>query len=152
MGSEKRMMVNKDNPKIGRKFEGTAKNYFKEKGIILQKQFLIPVGVNEKKINHAFDLGSKNPPLLVECKAHTRTKGNYAPSAKLSLWNEAMYYFNLAPKNFRKILFVMKSTLRRQTLAEHYISRFEHLIPSDVEIWEYDPEEELIEKYLNNSQ
>jgi len=87
-------------------------------------------------------LGALKQPILVECKAHTWTKGKHVPSAKLSGWNEAMYYFSIAPPNFRKILFVIKSERMGETLADYYISRFEHLIPGDVEIWEYDSEKE----------
>lgn len=63
------------------------------------------------------------------------------PSAKLTVWNEAMYYFSVTPSDYRKILFVLRdySESRKQTLAEYYIRNYEHLIPSSVEIWEYDP-------------
>ena len=27
------------------------------------------------------------------------------PSAKMTVWNEAMYYFHIAPKQYRKIMF-----------------------------------------------
>jgi len=141
-GGEGGVMANKDNPYIGRKFEETAKNFFEVKGIILRKQFLVSIGIGEKKKGHAFDLGSINPPILVECKAHTWTKGRNTPSAKLSVWNEAMYLFSIAPPKFRKIFFVLKSDRDGETLADYYISRFKHLIPADVEIWEYDPETE----------
>ncbi len=45
-----------------------------------------------------------------------------------------------APKGYRKILFVLKdySVRRRETLAEYYIRTKSHLIPTDVEIWEFD--------------
>ncbi len=39
---------------------------------------------------------------------------------------------------YRKTLYVLKSLRRGESLADHYIKRFEHLIPDDVEIWEYD--------------
>lgn len=62
-----------------------------------------------------------------------------SPSAKLTVWNEAMYYFHLAPPEFRKIMFVLKH-LRygAESLAEYYIRRYSHLIPQDVELWEFD--------------
>jgi hypothetical protein len=51
-----------------------------------------------------------------------------------------MYYFTVAPKGYRKILFVLRdySEERGETLAEYYIRRYSHLIPNDVEICEYD--------------
>ena len=59
------------------------------------------------------------------------------PSAKLTVWNEAMYYFYIAPKNYRKIFFVLKHLRRGVSLATYYVANYEHLIPDDVEIWEY---------------
>lgn len=53
-----------------------------------------------------------------------------------------MYYFAVAPLGFRKVFFVLRdhSESRGLTLAEHYVSRYLHLIPEDVEIWEFDEE------------
>ena len=95
------------------------------------------VGGRAKKA-HRFDLG--NECVLVECKTHKWTKGDNVPSAKMTVWNEAMYYFALAPKNYKKIFFVLRdfSEKRGCTLAEYYIATYSHLIPEDVEIWEYD--------------
>ena len=76
--------------------------------------------------------------ILVECKKHTWTKGRNVPSAKMSVWNEAMYYFALAPQEYRKILFVLKDTRKNETLAEYYVKRYAHLIPDHTEILEYD--------------
>ena len=86
---------------------------------------------------HKFDLGSESPPVLVECKAHTWTSGGNSPSAKLTVWNEAMHYFQCAPKGYRKILFVLRDERNAETLAEHYLRRYGHLVPDDVEVWEY---------------
>ena len=100
------------------------------------------LGVSSKtsKKERKFDLGSANPPLLVECKSHRWTSGGNVPSAKITVWHEAMYYFSLAPKEFRKVLFVLRdfSDKRGETLAEYYIRNHGHLIPDDVEILEYD--------------
>ena len=51
-----------------------------------------------------------------------------------------MYYFLAAPKNYRKIMFVLRdfSKKRKETLARYYIRTYNHMIPSDVEFWEYD--------------
>ena len=51
-----------------------------------------------------------------------------------------MYYFHTAPEGYRKILFVLRD-LRRGTgesLCSYYMRTYSHLIPDDVEFWEYD--------------
>ena len=78
--------------------------------------------------------------MLVECKSHHWTVTGNMPSAKVTVWNEAMYYFHLAPANFRKVLFVLEARhpRRRETLGEYYVRTNRHLIPPDVAIIEYD--------------
>ena len=135
-------MGNSDNPRKGSDFEKSAKEYFKSKNIDLQHSFSIPVGFSNIKKEHKFDLGSADPAILVECKFHSWTESGNSPSAKLSVWNEAMFYFIAAPNNYRKILFVLKSMRNKISLASHYVNRYGHLIPNGVDILEYD---------LNNS-
>ena len=63
-----------------------------------------------------------------------------------------MYYFLVAPPGFRKILFVLKDLgdRRQETLAEYYIRTYRHLIPRDVEIWEFDESSgEVVERSFN---
>jgi len=57
----------------------------------------------------------------------------------MTVWNEAMYYFLLAPRNYRKILFVLRdySDKKEESLAAYYWRTYSHLIPQGVEIWEY---------------
>jgi len=73
------------------------------KGIALIKNFAAPVGVGGRaKGNAPFDIGSERPPV---CRVQVHTcelKRQYA-SAKMKVWNEAMYYF-LSPDIYRKIL------------------------------------------------
>ncbi|MCA9934893.1 MAG: hypothetical protein H6662_10970 [Ardenticatenaceae bacterium] len=127
------------NTHVGRNFEITAKNYFQQHGISLDRNYAVRLGVNIKKKNRQFDLGSDDPSILVECKSHRWTQGGNIPSAKMTVWNEAMYYFYLAPKRFRKVLFVLHdfSEKRNETLAAYYVRNYGHLIPIDVEILEY---------------
>ena len=99
----------------------------------------MPVGVSGKKKPHEFDLGSGNPPIIVECKSHTWTAGGNTPSAKMTVWNEAMYYFNIAPADYRKVLFVLKHEQNGQSLAAYYVHTYEHMVPDGVEISEIDP-------------
>jgi hypothetical protein len=128
------------NAHIGREFEEFAQQYFAKQNIILNTSYSLPVGVREQKKEHTFDLGSSTEKMIIECKAHTWTSGTNVPSAKITVWNEAMYYFFLAPKEYRKIFFIQKdfSEKRQLTLGEYYIRNYKHLIPNDVEIMEYD--------------
>ena len=89
---------------------------------------------------HNFDLGSVNPKIIIECKSHRWTAGGKVPSAKMTTWNEAMLYFHLAPKGFRKMFFtlydVRKST--GETLVSYYKRTYSHLIPKGVQFLEFD--------------
>ena len=127
------------NSQVGRDFEIAAQDYFRKKGISLQRGHSVQIGVSRKK-NRKFDLGSDDPPVLVECKSHTWTSSGNVPSAKITVWNEAMYLFLLAPMRFQKVLFVLRdfNERRSESLAEHYVRNYSHLIPDNVEIWEYD--------------
>lgn len=126
------------NTQAGSDFEEVARAFFAAQGISLIRNFQAPVGAGEKKKNRNFDLGSSAPPILVECKSHKWTQGGNVPSAKITVWNEAMYYFHLAPAEYRKIFFVLKHNRRDVSLASYYLANYGHLIPPDVEIWEYD--------------
>ncbi len=130
------------NAHVGSSFEKTIANFFRTQGLDLTSNYSLRLGVEKIKKHHDFDLGSHEPPIIVECKSHKWTKGGNVPSAKMTVWNEAMYYFHLAPKGYRKIFFVLKDYCmrRKKTLAEYYIETHAHLIPSDVEIWEYNTE------------
>ena len=125
------------NAHAGAEFEGVAQQFFKEQGLSLQKGFPAPVGLGATKKVHKFDLGSDAPPVLVECKSHKWTSGGNVPSAKLTVWNEAMFYFLCSPPEFRKIMFVLKHQRNEQSLAAYYIRNYAHLIPDGVEFWDY---------------
>jgi hypothetical protein len=126
------------NTQAGNDFETAARTFFSQQGISLVKNFSVPVGVGEAKKMHRFDIGSENPPVLVECKSHTWTQGGNMPSAKMTVWNEAVYYFYLAPANYRKIFFVLKHRRREVSLASYYLETHGHLVPDGVELWEFD--------------
>lgn len=127
------------NTQVGREFEGKAQAFFEIKGLRLTPGFSIEIGVNERK-EHAFDLGDEEGKVLVECKAHKWTEGGNVPSAKIIAWNQAMYFFYIAPGGYRKIMFVLNdyNQKRNTTLAKYYIRTNAHLIPDDVEFWEFD--------------
>jgi hypothetical protein len=126
------------NTHAGREFEIIALNELKLIGVEATFNFPVAIGCHDNTKIHRFDLGSANPPVIVECKSHRWTSGRNIPSAKLTVWNEAMFYFHLAPARFRKIFFVLKDLRDTESLAEYYIRRHRHMIPRDVEIWEYD--------------
>lgn len=143
------------NAHVGRDFENIALKVFAERGLSLEMNFKVPIGLNGTSKPHAFDLGYEVQKVLVECKSHKWTAPNdNVPSAKLTVWNEAMYYFLVAPEGYRKILFVLRdlSEKRQETLAEYYIRTYSHLIPANVEIWEFDETSgEVIELPINQT-
>jgi hypothetical protein len=127
------------NAGVGRLFEVAAQKFFLDTdGITLRPSFAVEVGVSNNKKKHRFDLGSDAPAVLVECKSHTWTQTGNMPSAKMTVWNEAMYYFHVAPREFRKIMFVLKHSRRGLSLASYYLQTHGHLVPDGVEIWEFD--------------
>ncbi len=127
------------NAGVGRHFEEIACRFFLEReGLTLQPNLAVDLGVSEKKKSHRFDLGSETPATIVECKSHTWTRGGKMPSAKMTVWNEAMYYFHLAPTCFRKIMFVLKHDRAGGSLASYYLKTHAHLVPDSVEFWEFD--------------
>ena len=141
------------NAHVGRDFEAIAKAYFQLQGIDLKADFSVPVGAGSDTKYRKFDLGSDNPPVLVECKSHRWTSGGNIPSAKITVWNEAMYYFYLAPQSFRKVLFVLRdySRKRGESLAEYYARNYGHLIPDSVEIQEFDESTETVRSVLTTA-
>ena len=91
------------NAHVGREFERRVKKHFREKGLALIENLSVDVGIANRKKPHAFDLGSSRDKVLIECKAHTWTSGGNVPSAKITTWDQAMYYFAMAPGDFRKL-------------------------------------------------
>ncbi len=133
----------KSNAHVGRDFEVKIQDFFARQGLSLTPAFAVSIGINGKK-SHAFDLGNANEKVLIECKAHTWTEGGNVPSAKLTVWNEAMFFFYAAPPGYRKILIVLHdfSSRRNESLGEYYVRTYSHLIPDDVEVWEYNENKE----------
>lgn len=122
-------------------FEKKARNYVLEvEGLKLEKNFYLEIGASITKKLRRFDLGSEDPPILVECKSHKWTETGNMPAAKVTVWNESMFYFHLAPARYRKVLFVIRGVHMRRTesLAEYYIRSHSHLIPPGVSIIEFD--------------
>ncbi len=133
------------NAQVGRDFEEKVKLYLENQGIGLSSSIAINIGVGKIKKKHKFDLGNIENNIIVECKSHTWTATDKVPSAKITTWDQAMYFFHVAPNEFRKIFIVLKhfSQKRNETLCDYYIRTKEHLIPDDVEIWEFDELENI---------
>jgi len=129
---------NNKNPKAGRLFERKVQKYFRlSRRVELSPQFPILLGCPGKaKKPHNFDLVSEKKRLIVECKNYAWTAGKNSPSAKYGFLNELMFYFTLAPKKYRKILFMRKHQREGVSLAGHYVKNHRHLIPKGVEIWQ----------------
>jgi len=136
------------NTHVGNEFEEAVREYFTGEGLSLIRGFKVSVGIGDTKKPRKFDWGSDKPPILVECKSHAWTAGGNTPSAKMTVWNEAMYYFHMAPASYRKVLFTLKSMRAETSLAAHYIKCYGHLIPSGVEIWEYDMADQRAHRLL----
>ena len=128
------------NAHVGREFEALARTVLAKQGFDLDPNHKVAVGIDSEKKEHQFDLGSENPKVIVECKSHTWTEGNKVPSAKMTNWAEAMFYFHMAPNTYRKI-FVVERSIREttgETLLSYFMRTQFHLIPPRVEIWELD--------------
>ena len=137
------------NVHVGRKFEERTKVALLVKhDLNLDFNHKVAVGIASQKKEHAFDLGSEDPKVIVECKAQTWTAGNNVPSAKIANWVESMFYFHVAPSIYRKIFFVERSVRKTggETLLSYFMRTHYHMIPSDVEFWDFDSAtENLIE-------
>jgi hypothetical protein len=136
------------NAHVGNDFELDARDFFNKRGIELSPCRGVLIGVSRDKKLYKFDLRSEDPAVLVERKSHKWTTGGHVPSAKMTTWNLAMYYFHLAPTHYRRILFILKDChpTKKETLAAYYIRTYAHLIPDGVEIWEYDFESNIAER------
>jgi hypothetical protein len=125
---------------VGRDFESAARAYFLAEGLTLGTGFPVEIGIGAVKKSHRFDLGLEEPPVLVECKSHRWTESGNMPSAKVTVWNESMFHFHMAPARYRKVLFVLRDVhlRKRESLAEYYVRNYSHLIPAGVSIIEFD--------------
>jgi len=72
------------------------------------------------------------------------------PSAKVTVWNESMYYFDLAPADYRKLFCVLSDARARrvETLASYYVRCYSHLIPDKVEVWQFDVSTDMVERLI----
>lgn len=136
------------NSHVGKDFELEVLDYFNNvKHMSLERNVSVNIGLRYKKPK-IFDLGSEKEKIIVECKSHTWTINENVPSAKLTTWDSEMFKFYIAPKEYRKLFVVLKSfsPYRKKTLLEYYIEKHKHLIPDDVELYEFDMENKTMNK------
>ena len=137
----------KNNPQVGNDFENLALSYFSKNIPTLRKNFKLRIGIYDQK-PHKFDIGCFELKVIIECKSHTWTSGGNVPSAKLATWDQAMLYFYLAPRSYRKIFFAKKDVNRKskESLCHYYLRTHSHVIPDEVEFFEADEDKGKIEK------
>jgi hypothetical protein len=102
MNSPFQRIGSKSNSQVGNDFELVAQEFFAKSGVKLQRSHTVLIGIAKTTKPHAFDLGCASRKMLVEYKSHRWTSGYNIPSAKLSVWNEAMYYFQAARPSIRR--------------------------------------------------
>ena len=135
------------NSQVGLEFELRAKKVLADHGIKLSRNHQVLCGLNEILKSHTFDLGTECPnKIIVECKTHTWTASGNVPSAKMKNWAEAMFYFHMAPSDYRKIFIVERSVRRdrKESLLRYFLRTQAHMIPTDVEFWELDNESDEV--------
>ena len=116
-----------------------AFEYFKKnEEIILDMDYELTLGT-ENKFKHIFDLGSCDKSVLIKCKSDIWPNDEKTLAEKMSIWNETMFYFNLAPEKYRKIFFVLRdySEKKRQTLLQYHISKNCKNVTKNIKIYEY---------------
>ena len=134
------------NSHVGRAFEERARKVLAKHGLRLESGHRVPCGLGPVRKNHAFDLGSGNPKVIVECKSHTWTSGGNVPSAKMKNWAEAKFYFHMVPPEYRKLFVVERSVRpgRPESLLAYFLRTQAHMIPPDVEFRELDDDELIV--------
>ncbi len=135
------------NTQAGKDFENYVFNFFELKGIHLESQKKVEIGINAKK-KKAFDFGNNS--ILIECKSQTWTETGKTPSAKIKNWSDAMFCFYLAPKNTKKLFCVEMSFNQKncKTLVDYFIEHYYYLIPSDVVLIDFYTENDNYEVYM----
>ena len=134
------MSTNSNKPS-GNDFSRSVGQYLNHNGFAVRREYEFEVGINSLvKKPHKFDWG--NDILLVECKAYNwlRVRSHY-PGGLFATANEAVLYFMAVPKSYRKMLFLWETERRSEndpeTFAEYYVRLFQHLIPTDIEVYEF---------------
>ena len=132
------MNSNSENPKVGKVFQISVKDWFERylcRHFDMEKK--IPIGSPAKL--HSFDIADELGQIVVECKCYTWTETGNVPSAKMGFVNEAAFYLSFLDSSIDRSIVMAKSThpKRTETLAEYYFRTNRHLL-GDIKILEYD--------------
>ena len=73
------------NAHVGKDFVDLVKVFFSSKGIALDNDVAISIGVGERHKEHVYDLGNLDSKIIVECKSHKWTESDKVPSAKMTV-------------------------------------------------------------------
>ena len=130
-------MANRDHVRWANEFRSkvkkTLENEFETK---LHEEFRIRPG------GHRFDLGSKDPGILVECKRHTWTAGDNVPEGKLAEWVGTIWGLHDARKHYPTLILAVLHDKRQktgETLRDYFLRTARGRdLPSTVTVWAFD--------------
>lgn len=133
------MNSNSDNPKVGKRFQLTVKEWF-EKSLNCEFEIERKIAIGNPAKLHSFDIANKESTVVVECKCYTWTETGNVPSAKMGFTNEAAFYLSFLPDEVDKSIVMLRAThpKRTETLAEYYFRTNRHLL-GKIKILEFDP-------------
>ena len=95
------MNSNSENPKVGKKFQLTVKEWF-EKSLNCEFEIERKIAIGNPTKLHSFDIANKEGTVVVECKCYTWTETGNVPSAKMGFTNEAAFYLSFLPAEVDK--------------------------------------------------
>lgn len=133
------MNSNSENPKVGKKFQLTVKEWF-EKSLNCEFEIERKIAIGNPAKLHSFDIANKECTVVVECKCYIWTETGNVPSAKMGFTNEAAFYLSFLPDEVDKSIVMLRAThpKRTETLAEYYFKTNRHLL-GKIKILEFDP-------------
>lgn len=97
------MNSNGENPKVGKKFQLTVKEWF-EKSLNCEFEIERKIAIGNPAKSHSFDIANKDGTVVVECKCYTWTETGNVPSAKMGFANEAAFYLSFLPDGVINLL------------------------------------------------
>ena len=133
------MNSNSENPKVGKEFQFTVKEWF-EKSLNCEFEIERKIAIGNPAKLHSFDIANKEGTVVVECKCYTWTETGNVPSAKMGFTNEAAFYLSFLADEVDKSIVMLRAThpKRTETLAEYYFRTNRHLL-GKIKILEFDP-------------
>ena len=133
------MNSNSENPKEGKEFQFTVKEWF-EKSLNCEFEIERKITIGNPAKLHSFDIANKEGTVVVECKCYTWTETGNVPSAKMGFTNKAAFYLSFLADEVDKSIVMLRAThpKRTETLAEYYFRTNRHLL-GKIKILEFDP-------------